>query len=141
MIKRKKRNPVKTLQNKAERLWKEVCLKKYGKFCHVQRYYPHIKINHTDIIQIDHCISRANKYFFYDVNNGTPVCSGCNSAKNFKVKSVDTAISELVKRRNPKWYENAIWLDQTREGNFNFSKIWWLEEIIEDLQRNLVSLQ
>jgi len=129
-----KRNKVKTLKNKAEKLWKEVCLLKYGKYCHVKKHAPHIKIKHTEVIQIDHCISRANKYFFLDINNGLPVCSSCNRAKCYKQKGIDEAITEMVKKRNPKWYKDALWLHQTREANPNFSKVWWLEEVIKDLE-------
>ena len=128
---------VKALKTKAERLWKEVCHKLYGSYCHVKRHYPHIDIAHTDTIQIDHCISRANKYFFFDIRNGLPVCDSCNQAKHYKLKSVDRAIEEMVKNRDPKWYEIAVWLDQSGEANLNFSKICWLEEQIKDLEEQL----
>jgi len=144
-IKRKKigkiKTPVRALQKRAEELWKEVCALKYGKFCWVQRYHPEIKVTHTDTIQIDHCITRANKYFFFDVWNGTPVCSGCNMAKCYDNKSVARAIDEMVEKRNPAWYKDAIWLDQTGEPNINFSKIWWLEEKITDLENELATLK
>lgn len=129
-----KRNPVKTLKNKAERLWKEACALKYGKYCHVQRYYPHLKLRHSSTIQIDHCISRANKYFFFDVRNGLPVCSSCNLAKCMKNKSVDRAIDEMVRNRDTKWFDDAVWVDQSKEPNVNFGKRWWLEEKIQDLE-------
>ena len=135
-----KRNKVKTLQNKAYALWKEVCYKKYGKYCHVQKHASHIRIHHDKIIQVDHCITRANKYFFFDIKNGLPVCQVCNRAKHYKQKSVDRAIERLVKQRDPVWYENAVWIDQTGEPNINFSKVWWLEEIILDLKEELEEL-
>jgi len=144
MIKRRKpqkRNPIKTLKNKAERLWKEVCYLRYGRFCYVKRYYPYIKISHTDVIQIDHCITRGNKYFFLDPNNGTPVCSACNQAKCYGNKSVSRAIDEIVEKRNPEWYKSAVWLDQAGEPNANFSKKWWLEEKVVELEEELKRLK
>ena len=128
---------VKALKNKAEILWKKVCHKKYGSFCHVKRYYPHIDIVHTETIQIDHCISRANKYFFFDIRNGLPVCDSCNQAKHYKLKSVDRAIEEMVRTRDIQWYKDAVWLDQSGEANLNCSSIWWLEEKIKDLEEQL----
>ena len=135
-----KKKSIKSLKAKAEHLWKEACLLKWGAYCHVKKHYPHIKVRHTSTIQIDHCISRSNKYFFLDVWNGLPVCSGCNYAKNYKVKSVDRAINEMVKNRNPKWFEDAIWLDMSGEPNVNFSKRWYLEEKILDLEIELKKL-
>jgi len=136
-----KRNPVKTKQNKAIKLWKEVCYLRDGRYCHVQRNYPFIKISHTDVIQVDHCITRSNKYFFLDTWNGLPICSACNQAKCFGNKSISRAIDKMVEKRNPEWFKNAIWLDQTGEPNVNFSKIWWLDEKIQDLQNELNNLK
>ena len=131
---KKKLKSIKSLKKVAEALWKEVCHLKYGSFCYVQRYYPSLKIRHTEIIQIDHCITRANTYFKFDTKNGLPVCSSCNSAKSNHLKSVERAINEMVEKRDPEWYKNAVWLDQSKEANCNYSKRWWLEEIIEDLE-------
>jgi len=47
----------------------------------------------------------------------------------------------MVEKRNPEWFKNAIWLDQTGEPNVNFSKIWWLDEKIQDLQNELNNLK
>jgi len=52
-------------------------------------------------------------------------------------KSVSRAIDELVKKRDPEWFENAVWLDQSGEPNINYSKRWWLEEKIADLEKQL----
>ena len=136
-----KRNPVKTLQNKCERIWKDICYLKYGRFCHVKKFHPYIRLAHTTTIQIDHCITRANKHFFLDIWNGLPVCNSCNRAKSFKQKSVDIAIDEMVRKRNPEWYENAIRIDQTMKPNLHFSKIWWLEEKKLELEKELNKLK
>ena len=125
---------VKALKNKAENLWKEAGLLLHGNECEVKKNYPEINIIHTPEIQGDHCISRSNKYFFLDINNHSSVCSSCNQAKSFDNKSVSRAIDEIVRKRNPQWFKDAIWLDRTCEANVNFSKVWWLEEKIEDLK-------
>ena len=139
-MKKKKLKSIKSLKNRAERLWKELAFKKWGRFCYVQKYYPHIKTRHTSTLQIDHCISRRNKYFFLDIRNSLVVCSSCNFAKSVGNKSVSRAIDEIVKKRNPKWFKDAVWLDMQGEPNVNFSKRWYLEEIITDLENEMKEL-
>ena len=139
-MKTKKKPTIKSLKRKADHLARDVAFLKYGKFCHVQRFYPHIKVTHSAVFQADHCISRKNKYFIYDVRNLLPVCRKCNSAKSWKNKSVDRAINEIVEKRDPQWYADAVWLDQTHEANVNFSKRWYLEEKILDLENELKRL-
>ncbi len=132
-----KQKYVKALHKVAYKLWREACFKLYGKYCYVQKYYPYIKITHTDTIQVDHCISRGDKNFFYSVENGLPVCSGCNQAKHYKAKGIDEAITEMVKKRNKNWYEKALWLHRSGTPNTNFSQTWYLEEIIDKLKEVL----
>lgn len=128
---------IKSLQKKAESLWKEACLLRDGEACRVKIHFPEIKMSHSDVYQVDHCISRQNKHTFLEVANGTVVCSSCNLAKNMKNKSVDRAINEIViKREGQDIYNRMVELDQSCGANFNWSKRWWLEEqikILEDL--------
>ena len=130
----RKTDYIKALQKKAERLWKEAGLLIHGKQCEVKKYFPDLRITHTPIIQGDHCISRANKYFFLDINNHSSVCSSCNQAKAFGNKSVQRAIDEIVEKRNPGWFESAVWIDQTHEPNLSWKDPIWLEEKIKDLE-------
>lgn len=136
-----KKDYVKALQTKAENLWKKIGKLLHGNKCEVQENYPGINITHTDIMQGDHCISRRNKYFFLDTNNHSTACSACNQAKAFGNKSVHRAIDEIVKKRNPKWFKEAVWLDQTCEANPNWGQVWWLEEKIQDLEDELKELE
>ena len=132
---------IKSLKRKADHLARDVAFLKYGKFCHVRKYFPYIKLRHSAVIQADHCISRKNKYFIYDIRNLLPVCSSCNSAKSWGNKSVGRAIDEIVMERDRVWYENAVWLDRSGEGNTNFSKRWWLNEVITDLENEFKKLK
>jgi len=132
---------VKILKKKAENLWKQVVLLRDGKFCWVQRFCPEINIIHTKTIQLDHTISRKNKHLFLDPKNGIPICSACNMAKGFGNKSINRAIDNLSKQRDPKWFEWAVSLDKTCSPNVNFSRVWWLEEQIERLEKELDELK
>jgi hypothetical protein len=125
---------IKGLHNVAYKLWKEICYKRDGEFCHIQRYYPQIEVPHSNIIQVDHCFSRGNKHLFYDVWNGLPICGNCNGAKSNQMKSVHRAIDEMVEKRNPEWFKKAKALDQRKSANPNFNKVWWLEEKIDELK-------
>ena len=127
---------VKTLQNKALRLWKEICFLRDGRECQVKKDFPFIRITHTNILQIDHCISRGNKHFFIDTRNGTVVCSACNYTKKFKLKSIDRAVDYIVKKRVGKvQFQAMVALDQTMEPNHNWSQVWYLEDEIEKLEK------
>ena len=131
---------VKALRNKGEALWKKLGKILHGNECEVKKNYPNIYITHTPVIQGDHCISRMNKYFFLDIRNHSSVCAGCNSAKSGDNKSVARAIDDIVKKRHPEWFKDAVWLDQTREANPNWHNPVWLEEQIKDLEEKLNEL-
>ena len=77
--KEQKRN--KRLQAKAEKLWKEIIRLRDGDVCMVQRHYPNIRVDHTDVYHADHCFSRTIKELFLDMTNGTMLCSMCNGYK------------------------------------------------------------
>ncbi len=110
-------------------LWKEICYDRDGKECMVKKYYPEIKIAHTQVFQVDHCVTRACKWTFYMPENGTVVCSACNMAKGFNLKSVQRAIDDIVVAREgmEKFYE-MVALDRSKANCIDFNKIWWLEE-------------
>jgi len=124
---------VKALKTRAENLWKKIGKESHGDECEVKKYFPLLEVPHTNVIQGEHCISRTNKHFFFDINNHSSACSTCNMLKLYDKKSIGRAINEIVRNRNPVWYEEAVRLDQTRSANINFSKIWWLEKQIDKL--------
>lgn len=134
----KRRSKVKTLQKKCEKLFREIVLERDGYECQVKKYFPFLRISHDNILQVDHCISRKNKWYFLDPRNGTCVCRTCNMAKSLDIKSVSRAIDEIVVRREGvEWFQQAVAEDQTLAPNINWSKVWWLEEQLERLQDEL----
>ena len=134
MKRKRSKSPVKKLQEKAERIWKEICIARDGRECQVKKHFPEIG-GHTDIIQVDHYITRSNKWFFLEPQNGTVVCSGCNSRKAWGQKSIAWAIEQIViKREGEKAVEDMNLLNMAMKPNENFSKIWWLEAQIRMLE-------
>lgn len=118
----------------AERLWKSYCLKRDGERCMVFKTFPELKVPHTVVYQVDHFVSRQNKNLFFDVRNGTTVCSACNSAKSWgRYKSVDLAINEIVLRREgPKAVEEMV--NKTGPCR-DWKKVYMLEKIVADLKQ------
>jgi len=125
------------LEIECERLWKEICFERDGdRVCQVKKHFPTIGINHAGPLQVDHCITRKNKHFFFDSRNGTVVCGSCNRAKHYKQKSIDRAIDDIVRQREgEEWFLNAVKVDQTMQPNVGWKKVWWLEEQLKILQQ------
>ena len=103
-----------------------------------KRFKKEIEIKHTRTLQVDHCITRANKHLFYEPKNGTIVCSSCNRAKGFGQKSIHRAIDQIViEREGLECFNEMVELDQKKTANPNFNKIWWLEEVEKKLLKQL----
>ena len=119
----------------AERLWKEIAKLRYGPECQVKKFYPKIKINHSSILQIDHVISRRDKNLFFHVFNGIPVCSTCNRAKCFNQKGIAHAIEQIVINKiGGEEFGLMMELHQTGAPNTNWKKLFWIEQVVENLR-------
>ena len=129
------------LEIQCETLWKEICFLRDGHQCMVQKLFPTIDICHAGALQIDHCITRRNKHFFFNHRNGTVVCSSCNRAKHYKQKSIDRAIDTIVSDREGSYFDHMVRVDQTMEPNHGWKKAWWLEEQLEILEAELCRLK
>ena len=134
MKKRKKVTRARKLYLKAERLWREVCFLRDGRECQVKKHFPQIRIQHTDVLQVDHCFSRADKNLFFNPHNGTIVCSACNRAKAFKQKAIDKAIDKIVMDREGEVYGQMMDVHQTHLPNWEFKKVWYLEKVVRELE-------
>jgi hypothetical protein len=133
--KRKKVTPYRKLFLKAERLWKQGAFDIYGKECMVKKFYPQINITHTEVFQVDHVVTRADKNLFFHPHNRVPVCSSCNRAKGFKQKGVDFAIQQIVIRRiGGQAFGEMMDIHQTAGPNYNWKKVWWIEQVVQNLE-------
>jgi len=126
---------VKKLHERASQLWKEIAFLRDGRECQVKKFFPNIPIRHSNILQVDHCITRANKHLFYEPKNATVVCSTCNMLKSVDSKSVGRAIDEIVKKREGEdEFKLMVNIDAGRSANKDFNKVWWLEDVIKKLE-------
>ena len=129
-----KKPTIKSLQNKAENLWKEVCLLRDGRECQIKKHYSYVKINHSNIIQVDHCFERSNKYLFLEPANGTPLCSVCNMLKSYKKRGVDRLVDLIVrKREGDEKYKKMLEIAISGGSNLDWDNRGWLEKRIEEL--------
>ena len=136
--KRKTKSPIIKLHERANKLWKEYAFLRDGKECQVKKRFPHIQIAHTKVLQVDHFITRGNRNLFYDTRNSTVVCGSCNFAKKFKQKSVDRAIDDIVKQREGEdVFNEMVEKDHRNAPNSNWTRIWYLEEIIIGLNSQI----
>ena len=127
MTKAQEKREWKRLYNKCYKLWKECCFARDGKSCQVKKYFPWIDINHSDVIQVDHAITRMNKWYHLDPSNGTVVCSTCNMHKNNKQYSVDRIIDSIVSKREEQKFRVMVEMDFTGKPNLEFKTIGYME--------------
>lgn len=127
--------PIKSLHKICSTLWKQICFTRDGRQCQVQKYFPHINIIHSDILQVDHGFTRQDKNLFYEPDNGTVVCSNCNFSKHVQSHSVHRAIDIIIQRRiGIERYNELMAINQSMKPNTNFNKRWWLEAKIAELE-------
>jgi len=137
----KKLPSIKSLQNKAEKLWKEVCFLAQGRGCSVKRSYPEYGLKHDNVLQVDHCFSRNNKFLFLEPANGTVVCEVCNWHKSHCQFGVEKLIDQIVLRREGyNKFHDMLRVAVTGGPNKNWSKRWWLIEKIAELTSMKVEL-
>ncbi len=138
----KKKTKAQLLHAECAELWKEICFKRDGHQCQVwKRFGSEIEIAHGGPLQVDHCVTRANKLLFYELANGTVVCGSCNRAKGFGMKSIHRAIDQIViEREGIEKFNEMVELDHKKSANPNFNKVWWLEEQRGKLEGELEQL-
>ena len=133
--KRKKVTPYRKLFLRAERLWKQAAFLRDGRECQVAKLFPQINSTHSAIMQIDHCITRQDKNFFFDIRNATVVCSSCNMHKKNRFRGIDWAIQKIVMdRESAEVFGMMMEVHQSGVPNYNWKEIWWLEKVVDGLE-------
>lgn len=136
---------IKSLKKEVLNLWKDVCFLRDGRNCQVQKFYPTLSISHSEVYQVDHCISRSDKNLFFEPSNGTVVCSTCNRLKHFQSKNVHRLIDSIViNREGLERFKEMQEINQHHKPNLYFSKRFWLEaqkEKLLNIKNNLLLSQ
>lgn len=131
----------KQLKSIAYDLWKQLCFLRDGRECQVKKFYPSANINHSDILQVDHCFTRQDKNLFFEPDNGTVVCSNCNLLKHLQSKSVHRLIDKIVVRRiGQNMFDKMQMINSSMNPNLEFSKRHWLEDKIKHLEQRIDEL-
>lgn len=116
---------------KAERLWKECAYLRDGRVCQVSRHFAQDDIRHSEIMQVDHFITRGDKNLYFDPRNSTVVCSNCNAAKSWKTGGVDEKIrSIVVKREGGEAVGMMLEVHMAQHPNLLWKSAEWLEKSI-----------
>lgn len=143
--KRKKAKSVvrerKALQLKAETLWKQYAHMRDGEGCQIQKVFPELRLNHSNVYQVDHFFPRADKNLFFETANSTVICSTCNYLKsNGSAQSIQIlmAIQSIITRREgeKKFYEMCE-INNNREINAGWGKEEWLKQVISKLGNSI----
>lgn len=145
MKKRKKVTPYRKLFLKAERLWKEIAFLRDGKSCQVARHFAQDGLGHSEIMQVDHFITRGDKNLFFNPQNSTVVCSNCNAAKCWKTGAVEEKIRKIVTdREGGEAVGLMVEIHMSGQPNLNWKSYEWLEmsviPMLEDYKKNIFSL-
>lgn len=142
MKKSKKRKEWDKLYKKAYGLWKEICFKRDGRICQVQKYYPHLNMIHNEVLQVDHFVRRDIKYLHLDPRNGTVVCSVCNGSKKWDRKCVGKYIDLIVLKREG----SEAFNEMMAIGNINAPHLEWfnqdyMENKVKELENKLKEIK
>lgn len=135
---KKKLPKIRALQRKAERIWKEICLRRDGRECQIKKRFPEVKTKHSKVFQVDHCFWRFDKNLFLEPSNGTVICSSCNLQKSFGHRAIDKLVDTIVQEREGLDKYNEMLIKATTwEPNPDWTNREWLIKKIEELQRIL----
>lgn len=147
-LKTSKKSLVKNLQKEATKLcYRYTFLRDLGK-CQVQEMFPMIAVNHSDIMQSDHCFSRSIHELFFDVSNRTLICSTCNCIKGSgnicatKKDAVTIAVHEIVKHREGiDAYNRMLEIAQRKCAFKDWSNPLWLDGQVKVLKSMIADIE
>jgi len=126
MPSKRPKNRKKTLQKKAENLWKDV-VKARDKVCQGRR----VRGCTDETLQVHHVLGRASKRSFLEIINGVLLCRGCH----FFLHQNDAfrmEIEDMVRKRNG--FDRLK--NEVRQGGafLEWGRISWLEDKIKVLE-------
>jgi len=116
------------LFHKAERLWKEVAHLRDGHGCQVQKRFPAVQISHSDVMQVDHWITRNDHNLFFNPCNSLVVCSVCNASKGWNIGPARELINKIVTEREGSNAGFMMDIHCSHQPNLNWKSTEWLEK-------------
>ncbi len=122
-----KKPSVKTLRNKADRLWSEMIRQRDGHCRRCLRHPPEI------VLQAAHVISRRYKAIRWDERNGIALCVGCHHWAHKQPIEMDWWVQELIGKET---YEALRFEALDYTGTL---KRIDLEEVIAELQSKVAA--
>jgi len=119
------KNKNKLLRAEADKLWREVVIKKYGDKCevcgkpaiHCHHFYPKGLFSHLR----------------FDIENGVPLCFHCHFSRHHKG---DPTVNEtIIEKRGKEWYNKLK--EKAQEKHRSYQTTGYYYDIIEGLQEKL----
>ncbi len=120
------------LRSKADQLWFEVCILKYGAICILCGHHHKKKV-----IQSHHFYPKGlYNIVRYDLDNGVPLCKGCHFRHHHLG---DTLIHlEIIIKKGKRWLNRLTKKARVRKSSFMTVK--WYENHIARLEKIKVKL-
>ena len=113
---------IRSLQRKADKLWKQKIFEKYGKLCTVCGKIaadPH------------HCFPKGSfSNLRYDLDNGTPLCRNHHMAIHYR--SDPSVMVKIIEKRGKEWYDKLE--AKSKEPTKSWKSEAYYQEIIKSLQ-------
>jgi len=113
-----KRDPIKTARNKADKLFKQACVQKYGSSCEVCG---------LPASQVHHFFPKGmSSKLRYDLDNGVVICAGCHLKHHMGNPVIH---STIIDNRGRKWYNKLRLKRELIKTNLT-----WYKENIKRLE-------
>lgn len=113
----KKSSSIKQLRSKADGLWQQAGLKKWGNkcFCGKSAYCCH-----------HYFIKSLYGHLRYDIDNAVPICNGCHFA--IHTKQDVNVIMQIRHKRGEDWYKKLQ--EKSKHNPMSYKGINWYKNII-----------
>jgi hypothetical protein len=127
--------------NKAEKLWKEIAFLRDGRQCQVQKRFPNTPITHSEVLQVDHWVTRNDHNLFFNPCNSLVVCSVCNGSKGWNQGPARELINIIVRDREQANAGLMLEIHMSHQPNILWKDVEWLEKqvipMLEDYKQKL----
>lgn len=118
---------IKTLRTKADKLFSQVCFKKWGNKC----------ICGKPATATHHFIPKSiSAYLRYNVLNGVPLCYYCHIIR-IHSQGDPRIFEEIIKKRGQKWYKELKRLKVVGEKKKSFTTTKYYKQIIKEFEEEL----
>lgn len=119
---------IKTLRNKADKLFSQCCFKRYGDRCEVCG-----KMGHG----VHHFVPKSiSAYLRYNIDNGVILCTYCHIIR-IHSQGDPRIFEDIIKKRGQKWYKELKQLKVVGEKKKSFVSVKYYKQVIKEFEEEL----